>query len=101
MRKVAQARAERRPWGEAEVKAFIEAIKGDRLFGVMLLTLAAGRPAEGCGIRWEEVVVDELGRPFEADMRKVRLYDALHACLSWMANKVGSDKLGELLAGAA
>lgn len=34
-------------------------------------------------------------------MRKVRLYDARHACLSWMANKVGSDKLGELLAGAA
>ncbi|WP_405790850.1 tyrosine-type recombinase/integrase [Streptomyces sp. NBC_01367] len=230
VRKAAQADAKRRPWDEVEVevevKAFIEAIKGDRLSGVMLLTLIAERPAEVCGTRWEEdvdltgagtiavgntrtivydrslpkgsrnkvvekdpktrngrrvlplpkplqvalvafrarqakeklaagaayeasgyVVVDELGRPFktdklrreahrlmsEAGVRKVRLYDARHACLSWMANngvpdtvvsawaghsdlsftkrvyvhpdpqslKAGSDKLGELLAGAA
>lgn len=226
VRKAAQADAKRRPWDETEVKAFIEAIKGDRLFGVMLLTLIAERPAEVCGTRWEEdvdltgagtiavgntrtivydrslpkgsrnkvvekdpktrngrrvlplpkplqaalvafharqaeerlaageayeasgyVVVDHLGRPFktdklrreahrlmaEAGVRKVRLYDARHACLSWMANngvpdtvvsawaghsdlsftkrvyvhpdpqslKAGSDKLGELLAGAA
>ncbi|MFD7910887.1 hypothetical protein ACFV30_09165 [Streptomyces sp. NPDC059752] len=30
VRKAAQAKAKRRPWNEAEVKAFIEAIKGDR-----------------------------------------------------------------------
>ncbi|MFE2245293.1 tyrosine-type recombinase/integrase [Streptomyces lavendulae] len=226
LRKAAQHDAQRRPWDEAEVKAFIEAIKEDRLFGVMLLTLIAERPAEVCGTRWEEdvdlsgegtiavgntrtivydrslpkgsrnkvvekdpktrngkrllplpeplqkallalrarqaqeqlaagpayegsgyVVVDELGRPFKTDklrreahrlmahagVRKVRLYDARHACLSWMANngvpdtvvsawaghsdlsftkrvyvhpdprslKAGSDKLGELLSGAA
>ncbi|WP_329097290.1 hypothetical protein [Streptomyces sp. NBC_01439] len=34
--------------------AFIEAIKQDRLFGVMLLTLTAERPAEACGTLWEQ-----------------------------------------------
>ncbi|MFF7477081.1 tyrosine-type recombinase/integrase [Streptomyces sp. NPDC008092] len=170
---------QRRPWNETEVKAFIEASREHRLFGVMLLTLIAERPAEVCGARWREdvdlsgegtisvgntrtivydrrlergqrnkvvekepktdngkrvlplpapvhaalvaykarqqlekeragkayedsgyVVVDDLGRPFktdklrreaqklmeEAGVRRVRLYDARHACLSWMAN---------------
>ncbi|MCB8902016.1 MULTISPECIES: hypothetical protein [unclassified Streptomyces] len=54
VRKAAQADAKRRPWDEAGFKAFIEAIKGDRLFGVMLLTLIAERPAEVRGTRWEE-----------------------------------------------
>ncbi|WP_328787745.1 hypothetical protein [Streptomyces sp. NBC_00273] len=35
------------PWDEAEVKALIEAMKGDRLFGVMLLTLIAGATRRG------------------------------------------------------
>ncbi|QES57634.1 hypothetical protein DEJ51_28475 [Streptomyces venezuelae] len=104
--------------------------------------LAARQAYEASGY----VVVDELGRPFKTDrlrrevhrlmaqagVRRVRLYDARHACLSWMANngvpdtvvsawaghsdlsftkrvyvhpdprlEAGSDKLGELLAGAA
>ncbi|SCK49991.1 hypothetical protein H181DRAFT_04511 [Streptomyces sp. WMMB 714] len=69
------------------------------------------RLAEVCGLRCSDVdlggywtsgfvVVDELGRAVKtdwlrrrtyermkpADVRKVRLYDARHACLSWMAN---------------
>ncbi|WP_078630200.1 AAA family ATPase [Streptomyces roseochromogenus] len=155
---IGQNAPERRPWDETEVKAFIEASKDHRLFGVMLLTLIAERPAEVCGARWREdvdqtgernkvvekepkmhngkrvlplpkpvyvaliafklrqewekeqagqvyedsgyVVVDELGRPFETDklrreaqklmeeagVRRVRLSDARHACLPWMAN---------------
>ncbi|WP_327667609.1 tyrosine-type recombinase/integrase [Streptomyces sp. NBC_00485] len=193
VRKAAQDDAKRRPWDASEVKAFIEATKGDRLFGVMLLTLIAERPAEVCGTRWEQdvdlrrddgtiavgntrtivydrslpkgqrnkvvekdpktqngkrvlplpkplhaalvslrarqaeeklaadeayensgyVVVDELGRPFktdklrreahrlmaEAGVRKVRLYDARHACLSWMANNGVPDTVVSAWAG--
>ena len=58
--------------------------------------LAAGDEYDNSGY----VLVDELGRPFKTDklrrethklmamagVRKVRLYDARHACLSWMAN---------------
>ncbi|WP_406462600.1 site-specific integrase [Streptomyces sp. NBC_01622] len=192
VRKAAQADAKRRPWDASEVKAFIEATKGDRLFGVMLLTLIAERPAEVCGTRWEQdvdligngtiavgntrtivydrslpkgqrnrvvekdpktqngkrvlplpkllqaalvsfrarqaeeklaageayeesgyVVVDEMGRPFKTDklrreahrlmaqagVRKVRLYDARHACLSWMANNGVPDTVVSAWAG--
>ena len=102
--------------------------------------LATGEAYESSGY----VMVDELGKPWKTDklrreayklmdatgVRRVRLYDARHAILSWMANngvpdtvvsawaghsdlgftkrtyvhpdpqslKVGSDKLGELLA---
>ncbi|WP_405626161.1 site-specific integrase [Streptomyces sp. NBC_00016] len=192
VRKAARDDAQRRPWDASEVKAFIEATKGDRLFGVMLLTLIAERPAEVCGTRWKQdvslsgngtivvgntrtivydrslpkgqrnkvvekdpktqngkrvlplpkllqaalvsfraqpaaeklaageayedsgyVVVDELGRPFktdklrreahrlmaEAGVRKVRLYDARHACLSWMANNGVPDTVVSAWAG--
>jgi hypothetical protein len=66
----------------------------------------AGEAYEGSGC----VVVDELGRPLktdklrreaqklmeEAGVRRVRLYDARHACLSWMANSgVPESRLGE------
>ncbi|MGW2954837.1 tyrosine-type recombinase/integrase [Streptomyces eurythermus] len=195
-RDAAQARVQgqtsRRPWDEAEVKTFIEAIKNNRLFGVMLLALIAERPAEVCGARWHEdvdltgsgtiaigntrtivydreqprgsrstvvekepktdngrrvlplpspvrialvrfralqaqerllageayedsgyVVVDELGRPFKTDqlrrrayrlmeqagVRRVRLYDARHACLSWMANNGVPDTVVSAWAG--
>lgn len=57
--------------------------------------LAAGAAYETSGY----VLVDELGHPFktdqlrraayrlmrEANMRKVRLYDARHACLTWLS----------------
>ncbi|MFJ8565858.1 tyrosine-type recombinase/integrase [Streptomyces sp. NPDC093514] len=187
----AQTEQKRRPWDEAEVKAFIEAIKDDRLFGVMLLALIAERPAEVCGTRWVDidldgagtiavgntrtivydrtrqrgqrntvvekdpkthngrrtlplpkpvqaalislracqakerlaageayeasgyVVVDALGRPFKTDklrreahrlmaqagVRKVRLYDARHAVLSWMANNGVPDTVVSAWAG--
>ncbi|MEU0214319.1 tyrosine-type recombinase/integrase [Streptomyces sp. NPDC006265] len=190
--KAKQNKPEYKPWDEAEVKAFIEASKDHRLFGVMLLALIAERPAEVCGARWADdvdldgagtiaigntrtlvydrrlekgernkvvekqpktengkrvlplpkpvytaltvfraqqaqekaaaggayedsgyVVVDELGRPFktdklrretqklmeEAGVRRVRLYDARHACLSWMANNGVPDTVVSAWAG--
>ncbi|MFC8088863.1 tyrosine-type recombinase/integrase [Streptomyces sp. NPDC057301] len=59
------------------------------------------------------VVVDELGRPFKTDklrreaqklmeaagVRRVRLYDARHACLSWMANNGVPDTVVSAWAG--
>ncbi|MCM2422603.1 site-specific integrase [Streptomyces sp. RKAG293] len=180
------------PWNEVEVKAFLEAIKDDRLFAAMMLALIAERPAEVCGARWAEdvdldgaetisvgntrtivydrslakgernkvvekstkteagkrtlplpapvlkalkvfrdlqakekaaagatyedsgyVLVDELGRPWKTDklrreayrlmkqagVRKVRLYDARHACLSWMANNGVPDTVVSAWAG--
>ncbi|MBB6343787.1 integrase [Nonomuraea muscovyensis] len=186
------AKAKSKPWAEPEVKAFIEAIKGHRLFAVMLLALIANRPAEVCGLRWDDdvdldgagtiaigntrtivydaklkqgernkvvekgaksdagerilpapapvaralrafkalqaaeklaagdgyensgyVLVDELGRPWKTDklrreayklmeaagVRRVRLYDARHACLSWMANNGVPDTVVSAWAG--
>jgi integrase len=191
-KKAEAAKAERKPWNEIEVKAFLEAIKEHRLYAAMMLALIAERPAEVCGARWKEdvdldgagtitventrtivydrklqkgsrnkvvekdtkteagrrvlplpapvhkalkafrarqaeeklsagplyedsgyVVVDELGRPFKTDklrretyklmeaaeVRKVRLYDARHATLSWMANNGVPDTVVSAWAG--
>ncbi|WP_326846939.1 tyrosine-type recombinase/integrase [Streptomyces kaniharaensis] len=180
------------PWDETEVKAFLEAIKGHRLYAAMMLALIAERPAEVCGARWDEdvdldgastiavqntrtivydrtlekgvrnkvvekdtkteagkrtlplptpahkalkafkaiqaaeklaagpayndsgyVLVDELGNPLKTDklrreayklmdaagVRKVRLYDARHATLSWMANNGVPDTVVSAWAG--
>jgi integrase len=165
----AEARAERTPWTEAEVRTFLAGIKGERLYPVLLLSLMGLRPAEVCGLRWSDVdhaagtlaagkntrtlvdgeveeksaksvagdrglpmpeavraslktfkatqaaeklaageaytgagiyvLVDELGEPLRTDwlrrrayelmakvgVRKVRLYDARHACLTYLA----------------
>ncbi|WP_340556379.1 hypothetical protein [Streptomyces sp. GSL17-111] len=57
--------------------------------------------------------MDALGRPFKTDklrreayklmeatgVRKVRLYDAWHACLSWMANNSVLDTVVPAWAG--
>lgn len=73
--------------------------------------LKAGEGYEASG----RVVVDELGaavktdwlrrRAYErmqsADVRKVRLYDARHACLSWMANNGVPDTVVSAWAGHA
>ncbi|MGY1499180.1 site-specific integrase [Streptomyces sp. QTS52] len=73
--------------------------------------LAAGNGYESSG----RVVVDELGaavktdwlrrRAYErmesANVRKVRLYDARHACLSWMANNGVPDTVVSAWAGHA
>lgn len=52
----AQAKTKRVPWSEIEVKAFLAALAGARLRGVMLLSLMGLRPAEVCGLRWKEDV---------------------------------------------
>lgn len=74
-RQAVQAQAKRRPWDETEVKAFIEAIKDDRLFGVMLLTLIAERPAEVCGTRWEEDVDLDGGGTIAVGNTRTIVYD--------------------------
>jgi integrase len=70
---------------------------------------AAGEGYEDSGY----VVVDELGRPWKTDklrreayklmeaagVRRVRLYDARHACLSWMANNGVLDTVVSAWAG--
>ncbi|GBQ01025.1 site-specific integrase [Streptomyces spongiicola] len=176
-------RKARTPWTEAEVKEFLGHVAGDRLYAVMLLSLIGLRPAEVCGLRWEDVdltagtlsveitrtlvageviekdtkseagdralplpeivrtalrtfrkrqaaeqlaagegydasgrvAVDELGRAVKTDwlrrrayermqsaeVRKVRLYDARHACLSWMANNGVPDTVVSAWAGHA
>lgn len=181
-RKDAKAKQKARvPWTEDEVKEFLAHCAPDRLYAVMLLSLIGLRPAEVCGLRWQDVdltagtlsvettrtlvegivvekdaksaagerklplpvpvltalkafhkrqakerlaageaykssgrvVVDELGaavktdwlrrRAYErmqsADVRKVRLYDARHACLSWMANNGVPDTVVSAWAG--
>lgn len=73
--------------------------------------LAAGEGYEASG----RVAVDELGRAVKtdwlrrrayermqsADVRRVRLYDARHACLSWMANNGVPDTVVSAWAGHA
>jgi integrase len=166
-----QAKAQRQPWTEIEVRVFLGSLTGQRLHAVMLLSLLGLRPAEVCGLRWSDVdlesdtlrvqstrtlvatdkgivviekgpksasgrrslplpaqvtsalkafkatqareqlaagpvyvpsgyvLVDELGAPQRTDwlrrrayalmaaagVRKVRLYDARHACLTYLA----------------
>ncbi len=167
----AQGKVTREPWTPTEVKAFLSSLAGERLQAVMLLSLMGLRPAEACGLHWDDVnlesgtlkveftrtivwganggrviekgtktaagrrtlplpapvtaalrafkarqaaeqlaagpayeasnyvLVDELGSPqrtdwlrrqtdklmAEADVRKVRPYDARHACLAFLA----------------
>ncbi|MFC8517504.1 tyrosine-type recombinase/integrase [Streptomyces sp. NPDC057257] len=71
--------------------------------------LAAGEAYEGSGY----VMVDELGKPWKTDklrreayklmdatgVRRVRLYDARHAILSWMANNGVPDTVVSAWAG--
>jgi integrase len=190
-RKAEAQKAKNTPWNETEVKTFLAAIRGDRLYAAMMLALIANRPAEVCGARWEDidldgagtitidntrtivydrsrergernkvvekgtktdagrrtlplarpvrkalrtfrdqqakekeaagaayehsgyVLVDEAGRPWKTDklrreayklmaaagVRRGRLYDARHACLSWMANNGVPDTVVSAWAG--
>ncbi|MFD3563390.1 tyrosine-type recombinase/integrase [Streptomyces sp. NPDC058686] len=43
------------PWNVQEVQKFIHGIKGERLYAALLLSLVGLRPAEVCGLRWEDV----------------------------------------------
>ncbi|MFE9820498.1 site-specific integrase [Streptomyces sp. NPDC005773] len=47
------------PWNLQEVRAFVDAVKNDRLYAAFLLSLMGLRPAEICGMRWSDV---DLGR---------------------------------------
>ena len=49
------AKAERKPWTEEEALPFLRHIAGDRLHAPMLLLLLGLRPAEVCGLRWQDV----------------------------------------------
>ncbi|TKA11125.1 site-specific integrase [Actinacidiphila oryziradicis] len=43
------------PWNVAEVHAFVLAVKDDRLYAPLLLSLMGLRPAEVCGLRWSDI----------------------------------------------
>lgn len=176
-------RAQRRPWTQAEVKAFLAAIRGHRLHAPVVLALIGLRPAEVCGLRWSAVdlragvlnvsstrtlvagqaeekdpksamgkrtlplptmvttalkafqavqatekqragrgytdtgyvLVDELGLPWKTDqlrravyvlmtqaqVRKVRPYDARHSCLTYLATSGVPDVVVSAWAGHA
>ena len=180
-----QHRVERDPWTSAEVRTFLAALHAERLHAVMLLSLLGLRPAEVCGLRWDDVdldaetiairttrtlvatdrgmsvvekatktragkrtlplpaqvcaalirfkaaqaaeqlaagpayqgsgylLVDELGEPLRTDwlrrqayklmaaagVRKVRLYDARHACLTYLATNGVPDVIVSAWAG--
>lgn len=184
----AQEKVKRVPWSPTEVKAFLREIREDRLFAPLLLSLMGLRPAEVCGLRWDEdidldaqtltvantrtivwdddggrvvekppktdagnrtlplpapaaaalktlkarqarerlaageayepsgyVLVDELGQPCRTDwlrrqtyklmaaakVRKVRPYDARHACLTYLATNGVPDVIVSAWAGHA
>ncbi|GAA4009547.1 site-specific integrase [Allokutzneria multivorans] len=171
-RKEEKARkGKRQCWNTAEIRLFITLARCRRLFAIFLLSLMGLRPAEVCGLRWDEhidfeklllyvgsntrtlsgtkiiekdaktragvralplprfiakalmelkrrqraemlkagdayvytgyVLVDELGQPQRPDwlrrraqwamksakLRKVRLYDCRHACLTYLASR--------------
>jgi integrase len=183
-KKDAEAKAKRVPWSSDEVKTFVAATRGQRLFAPILLSLLGMRPAEVCGLRWSEdvnldgktievantrtlvegeveekgpksekgkrtlplpepalaalksfkarqakeklaagtayvdsgyVLVDELGKPWKTDqfrraiyklmattgVRKVRPYDARHACLTYLATSGVPDVIVSAWAGHA
>jgi integrase len=47
-----------KPWNVQEVQAFVLGIRGGRLYAPLLLSLMGLRPAEVCGLRWEDVELD-------------------------------------------
>jgi integrase len=50
-----QAKIKRAPWNAEESRAFLDAIREDRLFAVMFLSLMGLRPEEACGLKWDKV----------------------------------------------
>ena len=47
-----------KPWNVHEVQTFVQGVKGERLYAPLLLSLIGLRPAEVCGLRWEDVDLD-------------------------------------------
>lgn len=56
--KAAKAAATHTPWRTDEVKTFLAAIRDDRLYAPVLLSMMGLRPAEVCGLRWSDVDFD-------------------------------------------
>ncbi|MEU3201112.1 site-specific integrase [Streptomyces sp. NPDC006996] len=44
-----------KPWNVQEVRMFIHGVRAERLYAPLLLSLMGLRPAEVCGLRWEDV----------------------------------------------
>jgi integrase len=100
------------PWTAAEVMTFLADIKGERLHGVLLLSLMGLRPAEVCGLRWSDVdleagtikagdntrtlvdgVVDEKGAKSAAGKRTLPLPAPVLAALKVFKAKQAAEKL--------
>jgi len=58
-RAAAEKRAQRKPWTEDETRAFLAAIGEDRLYAPVLLAAMGLRPAETCGLPWDEVELED------------------------------------------
>ncbi|MFR0354107.1 tyrosine-type recombinase/integrase [Streptomyces sediminimaris] len=46
------------PWNVVEVRDFLVGLRGERLFGPLMLSLMGLRPAEVAGLRWEDIDLD-------------------------------------------
>lgn len=44
-----------KPWNVQEIQTFIHGVRTERLYAALLLSLMGLRPAEVCGLRWEDV----------------------------------------------
>ncbi|WP_258539479.1 site-specific integrase [Streptomyces ipomoeae] len=47
-----------KPWNVQEIQTFVQGVKGERLYAPLMLSLMGLRPAEVCGLRWEDVDLD-------------------------------------------
>ncbi len=47
-----------KPWNVQEVQMFIHGVRAERLYAPLLLSLMGPCPAEVCGLRWEDVDLD-------------------------------------------
>ncbi|MEU6145057.1 site-specific integrase [Streptomyces sp. NPDC047081] len=50
-----KTKRELKPWDVKEVQTFVQGIREDRLYAPLLLCLMGLRPAEVCGLRWEDI----------------------------------------------
>jgi integrase len=109
--RAAAAQAERMPWTDGEVKLFLGANRGDRLYAPVLLSLIGMRPAEVCGLRWEAVdlesgiltieltrtlvegEVEEKGPKSEKGKRKLPLPKLVLAALKSFKVRQSAEKL--------
>jgi integrase len=81
-----RTKKELKPWDVNEVHTFVQGITGDRLYVSLLLCLMGLRPAEVCGLRWEDVDL-EAGTLMIANTRTM------------MGNKTVVEKDTKFLAG--